>query len=134
MHCNLYVLKPKGCVVDTTPIYNDLNILSQGMIDYIGEDITQRELEYAVRIYDIANNKEKARERLEEIKGYIKKHLENDEVDTYTLNEACGAYVAIISDNGYEYTLRESELALDTLNNRLPHITDMEIAVFDYHQ
>ena len=132
MHCNLYVLKPKGCVVDTTPIYNDLNILSQGMIDYIGEDITERELEHAVRIYDIATDKEKASERLEEIKGYIKKRL--DDNDLYSLYEACGAYVAIISDDGYECTLRESELALETLENRLPHITDMEIAVFDYHQ
>jgi hypothetical protein len=134
MHCNLYVLKPKGCVVDTIPIYNDLDILTNGMIDYIGEDITERELEHAVGIYDIATNKEKARERLEEIKGYIKKHLENDEVDTYTLNEACGAIVAIISDVGYEGAFRESELAIEVLENRLPHITDMEIAVFDYHQ
>ena len=132
MHCNLYVLKPKGCEVDTDNLLYDLKTLTNDKADKIGDDITERELEHAVRIYDIATDKEKARERLEEIKGYIKKRLEDD--DLYSLYEACGAIVAIINDDGYMGMVREADLVMDTINNRFPHITDMEIAVFEYHQ
>jgi hypothetical protein len=132
MHCNLYVLKPKGCVVDTSNLLYDLKTLTNGKADKICENITEKELEHAVGIYDIATNKEKASERLEEIKGYIRKRLEDD--DLYSLYEACGAIVAIINDDGYMRMVREADLVMDTINNRFPHITDMEVAVFEYHQ
>lgn len=132
MHCNLYVLKPKGCVVNTDNLLYDLKTLTNDKADKIDEDITEKELEHAVRIYDIATDKEKARERLEEIKGYIKKRL--DDNDLYSLYEACGAIVAIINDDGYMGMVREADLVMDTINNRFPHITDMEVAVFEYHQ
>lgn len=131
MHSDLFVLKPKGAAVNLDMLLEGLKENTRGMADYISHEITEREAEAAKEVYEIATNKDKALERLEEIKDNIKNRLDNN--DLFMLEEAAGRVIAVIDDEGATFVEREADLILDVIKDRSFYITNMVVEVYDYH-
>ena len=138
MHCDLFVFKPKGSVVNTDELSDRL--ITSTNADYLGDDITDRNEEHYTKVRESLVDTEKAKEYLRLVKEELERivsEFDPSAPDSYVpdeLKDAMGDYVAIIDKNGYIEIDTRFKRAYDLVRgSRMAVCPDYDLVVYDYH-